>query len=51
MSKIILDPPSEEERAAWPKDVIVPLDEAFRDERGEIVPLVDLPMKSAVMIV
>jgi dTDP-4-dehydrorhamnose 3,5-epimerase-like enzyme len=30
--------------------VIVPFDGSFKDERGEIIPLVDLQMKSAVLI-
>lgn len=42
--------PTDEERAAWPDQVIVPMASPFRDERGTIQPLVDLPMKSAVMI-
>ena len=50
MSEIVLDEPTEEERATWPKDVIVQLEKAFKDARGEIQPLVDLPMKSCVMI-
>ena len=50
MSKIDLDPVSDEERNAWPKTVITPLDQSFKDERGEIIPLVDLPMRSAVLI-
>lgn len=47
---IVLPPVTDEEKASWPTTVIVPLDQAFRDDRGEIVPLVDLDMKSAVMI-
>jgi dTDP-4-dehydrorhamnose 3,5-epimerase-like enzyme len=43
-------PVTEEERALWPKTVLVPLDLSYPDDRGEIVPLVDLDMKSAVMI-
>ena len=43
-------PVTEEEKAQWPKTVIVPLDLSYPDDRGEIVPLVDLDMKSAVMI-
>lgn len=38
------------ERDAWPGGVIVPLDQAFEDARGRIVPLVDLPMESCVLI-
>ncbi len=50
MSEIDLHPPSEEERARWPASVIVPLETPFADERGAIQPLVDLPMKSCVLI-
>lgn len=38
------------EQAAWPKEVIVPLARPFSDARGEIQPLVDLMMESAVLI-
>ena len=34
----------------WPKEPIVSLDESFKDARGEIQPLVDKLMKSAVLI-
>ena len=47
---IDIAPVTEEERKLWPETVVVPLDLAYRDDRGEIVPLVDLDMKSAVMI-
>ena len=43
-------PLGEDEKKAWPKTVIVPLESPFSDPRGEIQPLVDLPMESAVMI-
>lgn len=43
-------PLTREEREKWPKDVIVPLDPPFADARGEIQPLVDLPMESCVLI-
>ena len=39
-----------EEKALLPKDVIVKTEDPFVDERGEIIPLVDLPMKSCVLI-
>lgn len=39
-----------DEPGMWPGGVKVPLDERHADARGEIVPLVDLPMKSAVVI-
>ena len=38
------------ERQAWPKDVIVALEPPFVDPRGQIIPLVDLPMESCVLI-
>jgi quercetin dioxygenase-like cupin family protein len=41
---------TEEERKKWPREVIVPLEKAFADLRGEIQPLVDLPMQSCVLI-
>lgn len=50
MSEMNLQPPSDEERATWPDDVVVKLEDAFADARGEILPLVDLPMKSCVLI-
>lgn len=43
-------PVSEEERRLWPKEVIVKLESPFADPRGAIQPLVDLPMKSCVLI-
>ena len=43
-------PVTEEERATWPKTVIVPLDKPFADERGSIVPLVNATMESCVLI-
>ncbi len=36
---------AEEERASWPKDVIVPLAEPFVDSRGAIRPMVDVPIE------
>jgi dTDP-4-dehydrorhamnose 3,5-epimerase-like enzyme len=41
---------SAKERAKWPKDVLVALEKPFVDERGVIQNLVDLDMKSAVLI-
>ncbi len=41
---------TEEEKTAWPKEVIVPLERPFSDARGEIQPLVDLMMESCVLI-
>jgi quercetin dioxygenase-like cupin family protein len=34
----------------WPREPFVQLEAPFRDERGEIIPLVDAAMQSAVMI-
>ena len=38
-------PLTEEEKALWPKEVIVALEKAHTDERGSIQPLVDLTME------
>lgn len=38
------------EKAEWPAEVVVALEAAHKDDRGEIQPLVDLPMKSCVLI-
>lgn len=43
--KVLTDDP-----ATWPKEPIVSLEPPFVDERGEIQPLVDAMMQSAVMI-
>ena len=45
-----IDPITEEERLSWPKSVIVDLPSSFDDERGSIQPLVDMKMKSSVLI-
>ena len=45
-----IDPITEEERLSWPKSVIVDLPTSFDDERGSIQPLVDMKMKSSVLI-
>lgn len=45
-----IEPVTDEEKRQWPTEVITPLNLSYKDERGEIVPLVDLPMKSAVWI-
>ena len=50
MTAIEIDEVTDAERALWPQSVIVPFEDAFTDDRGEILPLVDLPMRSAVMI-
>lgn len=49
-TKLDIRPPSEHEEASWPKSVIVDLEAPFADERGEILPLVDMDMKSCVLI-
>jgi hypothetical protein len=45
-----IDPVTDEERRSWPRTVIVPLEQPFSDARGEILPLVDVMMKSCVLI-
>ncbi len=45
-----IDPITNEERLSWPKTVIVDLETSFDDERGSIQPLVDVKMKSSVLI-
>ena len=45
-----IDPITEEEKLLWPKSVIVDLPNSFDDERGSIQPLVDMKMKSSVLI-
>ena len=47
---MIIKPVTAEERSKWPRDVIVPLEKVFADVRGQIQPLVDLPMESCVLI-
>ncbi len=44
------DETSNGDDAAHPDTVIVPLEPAFKDERGEIQPLVDVAVKSCVLI-
>ena len=43
-------PISDKERAAWPKSVLVDLPSSYDDSRGSIQPLVDMNMKSSVLI-
>ena len=50
MTKNKIDPVTEAEKAEWPKQPLVPLEKPFADARGRIQPLVDLMMKSAVLI-
>ena len=48
MSKII--PISENEKKEWPSSVIIDIPKPFCDERGSIQPLMDIDMKSSVLI-
>jgi quercetin dioxygenase-like cupin family protein len=50
MTDVKLTPVTEEERANWPEHGVVKLEKPFVDGRGKIQPLVDLMMRSAVMI-
>ena len=50
MLKIHIEPLSKDELKKLPQDVLVSLDPPFVDDRGFIQPLVDIPMKSAVII-
>ena len=50
MSNNLLVPITREEAASWPKHGVVKLERPFVDSRGKIQPLVDLMMKSAVLI-
>ena len=45
-----IDPISNEEQASWPESVLVDLPSSFDDDRGSIQPLVDMAMKSSVLI-
>ena len=45
-----IKPLTEEELKQMPKEVIVELEDGFSDERGNIQPLVDVDMKSCVLI-
>ena len=45
-----IDPLTEQEKALWPDQPLSTLDAPFVDDRGKIQPLVDLMMRSAVMI-
>ena len=50
MTDTSLTPVTDEEKATWPAHGVVKLEKPFVDERGSIQPLVDIMMKSAVMI-
>ena len=45
-----IKPTSEKEKKSWPKEVIVKLKSSFKDSRGYIQPLVNIPMESCVLI-
>lgn len=45
-----IKPVTEAERSSWPKTVKVSLERPFSDARGSIQPLVDMDMKSCVLI-
>ena len=45
-----IKPLTEEEMASWPKEPLVVLEEPFVDARGDTHPLLDMMLKSAVMI-
>ena len=45
-----IPPLTEEEKASWPTEVLVPLAAAHIDQRGNIQPLVDELMRSAILI-
>jgi dTDP-4-dehydrorhamnose 3,5-epimerase-like enzyme len=50
MNDVKIDPLTDEEMATWPGHGVVKLEKPFVDGRGSIKPLVDIMMKSAVMI-
>ena len=50
MNPIKINPLTEEEIKNWPTKPLVDLEKPFIDNRGSIQPLVDVLMKSAVMI-
>ncbi len=50
MTPIKINPLTEEEIKNWPTKPLVDLEKPFIDNRGSIQPLVDVLMKSAVMI-
>ena len=41
---------SNTEKFTFPNEIIISLERPFEDERGQIIPLVDVPMKSCVLI-
>ena len=50
MKEPIIDPLTKDEMEKWPSTPLVSLGKPFVDKRGSIQPLVDLMMKSAVII-
>ena len=49
-NELIIDPLTKEEIDSWPKETLIKMEKPFVDKRGEIKPLVDKMMKSAVII-
>ena len=45
-----IDPITNAEKELWPKNPLISLEKPFVDERGNIQPLVDCMMKSAILI-
>lgn len=45
-----IKPVTDEEKAQWPKEVLVELDAPHTDERGDIQPILDAEMQSCVII-
>lgn len=46
----LIDPPTEEERAAWPKETVFDMPAMYGDARGDMIPILDALMKSCVLI-
>jgi len=46
----LIDPPTEEERAAWPKQPVFDMKAMYADARGDMIPILDAVMKSCVLI-
>jgi quercetin dioxygenase-like cupin family protein len=50
MADRVIRPVTDDERSTWPASGLVPLSAPFSDSRGAIQPLVDAPIRSAVLI-
>ena len=50
VKKLEAEPLTDEEKNEWPSHGVIKLEKPFSDHRGKIQPLVDVLMKSAVMI-